>query len=272
MRARATRAPLLLILTVATFICEAQQPAFLDGGISSILTRMTSKSVATRNTALDDLVGVIAEGQQLGYDPVYGDVLAVFLKHHPEQANRIKLGLIGLLQIGNKAFINDKAPPMTYTENDSEHYAQTIGMVASLDDERTIPALVGAMTTGGMAVSGLLKYGPKALAPVLRESDNPNPLIRSSAVSVAIAILKRGNDASSHARMLRLIHAAIDDKEFLVRSSALRAIDGLAKEDQGQFMPALRRTAQQDPFSTTGGRYELRDRSQKMIDKITNQK
>ncbi len=218
-------------------------------------------------------MNVIAEGQKLGHDPAYGDVLAAFLKRHPEQANRITLGLIGLLQMGNEAFINDKSPPTAYTENDSEHYAQAIGIVASLDDERTIPALVGAMTTGGMAAGGLLKYGPKALGPVLKELNNPNPLIRSSAVSAAIAILKRNNDSTSHAQNLRLIQGAINDKEFLLRSSALWAIDGLAKEDQGQFLPALRRMAQQDPFSTTDGRrYELRDRSQKILDKIASKK
>jgi hypothetical protein len=266
------RTPRLMIVMAATFIaCYAQQPASLDSKITPILTRMTSKNVATRNTALDELLTVISEGRQLGYDPLYGDVLAAFLKRHPEQENRVKLGFIGLLQMGNEAFINDEAPPMTYTENDSEHYAEAIGIVASLDDERTIPALVGAMTTGGMAAGGLLKYGLKVLGPVLRELDNPNPLIRSSAVSVAIAILKRNNDPASHAQIRRLIQAAINDMEFLVRSSALRAIDDLAKTEQRRFTPDLQRMTKEDPFSTTDGRYVLRDRSQQMLDKITNQ-
>jgi len=255
--------------------CHAQQPATLDSKITSTLTRMTSKDVATRNTALDDLVVLIAEGQQLGFDPVYGDVLATFLKRYPEQANRVKLGLI--LQMGNDAFINDKNAPGTYTEHDSEHYAQTIGMVASLDDDRAIPALVGAMTTGGMASAGVGKYGQKALGPVLSQLNNPDPLVRSTAVSMAITILRIKNDRASQSQILGLIRTAIRDPEYVLRSSAVSAIENLS--DQKQFvsalqdlMPALQDMSRHDPYlSSFANRYPLRERATKLLEKITRQ-
>jgi len=248
-------------------VCRAQQPAALENQIADVLARMASKEVATRNAALENLIAVIAEGHQLGFDPAYGDVLATFLKRHAAQADRVKLGLIDLLNRGNDAFVNASPVPAIYTENDSEHYAISIEMVASLNDERAIPALVGAMTTGGMATRGLLKYGDKALGPVLGELNNPNPLVRGSAFRTGIEILKIKNDAVSHARVLGMIRAAIVDQTSLIRDNALWAIERLAPEDQGQFLAVLQEMAQGDPFFNSD-HYPLRDRARNLLEMV----
>ncbi len=261
------------VLAIST-VCQAQQPAALEKRISEVLALMSSKQVSTRNAALEDLIAVMAEGRQLGFDPAYGDVLAEFLMRHPGQADRVKLGLITLLNRGNDAFIKDKHAPATYTENDSEHYALAIEMVASLNDERAIPALVGAMTTGGVAAGGLLKFGEKALRPVLNELNNPNPLVRSTAVSTAITILRTKNDPASQVQILTLIRMAIRDPEYVLRSSALYAIENLSDEQQfvpalKALMPALQDMSQHDPYlSSFTAHYPLRERATKLLEKI----
>ena len=87
-------------------------------------------------------------------------------------------------------------------------------------------------------MEGILKYGQKALDPVLAQFHNPSPEVRSSAISVGITILRMTNDAASRARVIAIIRTTISDPEYLARSSALEAIEGL--DDWKQFLPALR--------------------------------
>ena len=248
--------------------CNAQESASLDSRVSAILVRMASSDRGTRNSAFDDLIGVITEGQQVGFDPEYSRFLDAFLARHPEQADRVKLGLINLLKADNVD--TTPQPAEDTSEDNSDHYAQAIEIVASLDDERAIPALIGAMTTGGMATEGLMKYGPKALRPVLSELNSSNSLVRVSAFMTAFKILKGTSDGASHVQMLSLIHTAITDADGLMRETALWAIENLATGDQGQFVPVLQEMAERDPFILPGQtHYRLRDRAKKLLDKIT---
>jgi len=247
----------------------AQKPAPIEARVSRILVRMASPNVAARHAGLDDLIELISAGQDLGFDPEYADALTAFLARHPAQADRIKLGLIKLLQADDDAVRDVKAAPGTYSEDDSEHYAQAIDLVASLNDERAIPALVGALPTGGMATDGVLKYAGKALGPVLARLHDPDPLMRSAAVSTAIAVWKQMNDAPSHARIREMIRTSLADPAFTVRSSALWAIDGL--DDAAEFVPALQAMAEHDPFTLPSeSRYPLRDEAKQLLAKIAS--
>jgi hypothetical protein len=261
----------LFIFTIAISVaCFAQQTASVDRRITEVLVRMASTDMATRHAGLDDLIKMISEGQKLGFDPEYPTVLATLLVRHPDQTERVKLGLINMLKSDDDAFMDSKAAPGTYTENDTEHWAAAVDLVSSSDDERAIPALVGAMTTGGMATHGILKYGQKALKPVLDKLDDPDPLVRSGAVSTAITILKTKNDAVSQAQIVSLIRMAIHDREFLVRSVALYAIDNFGA-DREQFLPALKEMAEHDPFQVPGQtNYPLRTSAGKLLQETAN--
>ncbi len=194
---------------VMSAVCRAQQPAASDDRLTMALAQMANKDLATRNAGFDDFVKVLTEGRQPGFGARYSSFLARFLASHPEQADRVTLGLINLLQSYDDTFMDRRTAPGTYTENDTEHWAQAIDMVASLDDDRAIPALVGAMTTGGMASAAVGKYGQKALGRVLSQLNNPDPLVRSTAVSTAITILRMKNDPGSQAQILGLLRTAI---------------------------------------------------------------
>ena len=267
---------LTLCLSVLAFaipvVAEAGQAEPLDSSVSGVLARMASSDLTTREAAFDDMLTLIYEGQKQNLGSGHADALANFFSNHPDQADRVKLGLINLLNADNSLFMGPKTPPGTYTEGDSDHYAEVIDAVSSLTDERAIPALVGAMTTGGMATGGLLKYGQKALDPVLEKLDDPNPMVRSDAIDTAVVILLMKNDAASHARILALVKPALKDGEFLIRSSALFAIERLS--DREQFVPALEELAQNDPFKLPGKAddggelYPIRLQAKRLLDEI----
>jgi hypothetical protein len=254
---------------IAISTCRSEQSASIDDRIAAAVTSMQSASMATRHAAFDDLIQIVSDGKQLGPDPAYAPMLGVFLRLHPDKTDSITLGLISLLKADDDAFVSTKTARGTYTENDTEHWARAIDIVSCLNDERTIPALVGAMTNGGGSCKGLLKYGQRALGPVRSKLRDPNPLVRSHAVSMATAILRLKDDFDSHAQTLDIIRAAIADPEFLVRSSAVSAIEGLA--DRARFVPALQEILEHDPFIVPGQtKYPLRMRGAKLLQEIAN--
>jgi hypothetical protein len=147
---------LCLALILSTPI-TAQLSASLDSKLSTILPRMNDHDLRAREGAFNQMLTLVREGQKRTAESGDAAVLAGFFKQHPEQADRIKLALIQLLKADNADFQDENTAPGTYTEDDTEHYAEVVNVVSSLNDERVVPALVGAMTTGRMAQQSLLK-------------------------------------------------------------------------------------------------------------------
>ena len=240
----------------------AQQSAPADPGkLGDSLSRLESSDLRVREAGFDELMGVVASEVGPPSDPgIPGDSLQKFLARHPDQAAQVGSALIHALTEANHLFIPDqdiasKNPSMepgtaTYTEDDSEDYARLIDAVASLDDERAIPALVGAMTTGGMAQRGLLKYGDKALEPISAQLKNSNPLVRAMALGMMTTILAAHNDPASHARIKDLIRSSLNDPRPVVRSQAIREIACI--EDREDFVPVLQQIAKTDPLKLPG--------------------
>jgi hypothetical protein len=241
---------LLLVLVISMAVC-AQQSASFDSRMSAALSGMKSANLATKEKTFDDVMTLISEEQHQAPMTGQADAFATFFAHHPDQAEPVKLGLIELLDSANNLFVSGKnATPGTYTEDDTEHYARIIDAVSSLDDERAIPALVGAMTTGGMAQRGLLKYGDKALGPVLEQLRNPDNLVRASALGLSVALLERSNDLKSRKRAVEIVRLALADPSSVVRGHAVREIDCLGQRQE--FVPILERIASTDPEKLLG--------------------
>src|SRR5208283_4379091 len=112
----------------------AQPPAPLDSKVSAVLARMGGNDLHKREAAFNDMMALIPEGQKGTTESGHPDALATFFKQHPEQADRIKLGLIQLLNADNADFQGESTPPGTYTEDDMEHYAEVVNVVSSLQD------------------------------------------------------------------------------------------------------------------------------------------
>lgn len=227
---------------------KAQRSTSLDSRVSAALDRLNKKDLHTREAAFDDMMALISEGQKQATEPDRAAALTGFFKQHPEQADGIKLGLIQLLKADNIDF--QGATPQTYTEDDMEHYAEVVNVVSSLKDERAIPALVGAMATGGMAQQAIFQYGDKALAPVLEQLKSSDPLVQSQALMMGFALLAERGDPASEAQIRELILAYVKAPLEPSRRIAVQEIDCL--DDRQNFVPLLEKIAKTDPEKRPG--------------------
>ena len=106
----------------------AQQGKSLDGRLRDTIHRMENGDLATREAAFDELMTAMAADKPT-QSAGTADLVNRFCARHPEHADRVKLGLIHLLTRENYLFVEDKNPPASYDEGDSEHYAQLIDVV-----------------------------------------------------------------------------------------------------------------------------------------------
>ena len=221
--------------------------------LPDILTRMQNADLHTRITAFNDLIAYSSADSPHGTKPKGpSETLNNFLIRHPESADQVKLTVIQLLAEENHSFIESKSPPPDSNANDDvgEYYAELVDTVSSLNDDRAIPALVGAMTTGGMAQRGVLKYGDKALSSVMEQLKSPDALVRASALGMAKGILEQKNDAASHALVISLIQSSLKDPGAVVRREAVQEIDCL--DERKDFIPVLEVIAKTDPDKLPG--------------------
>jgi len=244
----------LAVLIIGIAMCGPlyAQQASNNPNLSDIVSRMENADLSARQAAFNDLTTRIAsEEHSYSQGEPSSDALRKFFARHPDQADKIKLALIHLLDTENHPIIQDKNPsPNADAEEESEHYSALIDTVASLDDERAIPALIGAMTTGGMAERGLLKYGDNALGPLRDALKNPDALVRATALGISLTILKKKKDPASHSEVVSLIHVSLKDSSFVVRGHAVQEIDCL--DDRRDFVPILEQIAKTDPDKMPG--------------------
>jgi hypothetical protein len=226
----------------------AQQSTSLDSMISAILDRMNKKDLHTREAAFGDMMALISGRQKRSTGTDRPAALTDFFKQHPGQADRIKLGLIQLLKADNIDF--QSTAPGTCTEDDTNHYAEVVNVVSSLEDERAIPALVGAMATGGMAQQAIFGYGDKALAPVLQQLKSSDPLVQSQALMMSFQLLAERGDPAAQAQIRELILTYVKGPLEPSRRIAVQEIDCL--DDRQNFVPLLEEIAKTDPEKRSG--------------------
>jgi hypothetical protein len=247
------RLSILIVGIALSWPVYAQQGGSEDNSkLSDIVARLRSGDLHTGEAAFNDLTTRIASEERNYPQPqTSSDSLGKFLARHRDQGDQIKLGLIHLLATENHLFIQDKNPPVdAYTDDDLGHYKQLVYTVSSLNDERVIPVLVGAMTTGGIAERGLLKYGDAALRPLQDAFKNPDALVRARALGISMTILEKKKDPASHAQEESLVQAALQDSAMVVRSDAVHEIGCLSNRQD--FVPLLARIDKTDPDKLPG--------------------
>jgi hypothetical protein len=244
--------PVIVGLALSAVLSARAAPNGTDQ-LSGILARMKDRDLHAHITAFYDLLNYASSAGANGAQPRgSSDALNSFLVRHPEKADQVKLSLIELLKEENHSFIEVKNPPPDSHDEDDvgEYYAELVDTVSSLNDERAVPALIGAMTTGGMAQRGILKYGDKALQPVLEQLKSSDALARASALGMATAILEGKSDPAAHALVLNLLRSSLKDPGAVVRRHAVRQIDCLAERQD--FAPLLEEIAKTDPDKLPG--------------------
>lgn len=245
---------LFLVLALSTQITAQQSPS-LDARVSRILARMKDKQLSTREAAFSDMMGLLSEEQPQAWQSGQADAIASFFARHPDQARRIKLGLIQLLGPENEAFTKGK--PGSLTEDDTNYYAEVVRTVSTLNDERKTPALAGATSTGRMAQQAIFQYGDKALAPVLEQlKRQPDPnsvsdlLAQASALQMSFALLAKRGDPTSQAQIRELILAYVKAPSGATRRIAVQEIDCV--DDRQNFVSLLTEISKTDPQKLSG--------------------
>jgi hypothetical protein len=134
--------------------------------------------------------------------------------------------------------------------SESDYLPRLTATVAVFCDERAIPALVGAMTMGDAVTTALLRFGEKALGPVVEQLKNRNPWLRMSALNMSIKLLEARNDPASRIRTKGLIESSLTDPSSIVRENAIEQI--ICRDDRQDFLPILERIAKTDPLKLSG--------------------
>jgi len=167
-----------------------------------------------------------------------------------------------------------------YGEGKSEYYAGLIAFVAGLNDERAIPALLGAAGSGGMATRAVAQFGKKALDTTLAQVKNPDPHLAEGALWVIREMLKMHTvpGPDSHLRIKDTLKSALASPDHDVRETAMFAIEYL--DEREEFVPMLQNIAEHDPYKSpfnlggTGDRednqYVVRRGARLLLRKIAN--
>lgn len=174
------------------------------------------------------------------------------------ETDRLKVGIIQLLEKENGlANVPDDeqvkwqarlAKGEVETE-DEEFYPSLVQFVADMNDERAIPALVGAMPYGSDAAGALLRFGGKAVGPILEQLKSRNALLRISALEMAVT-MQGQNELLSPARIREMLRTALVDPESAVRGHAVEEVACLP--DRKDFVPVFEKLAKTDPVHYKG--------------------
>jgi hypothetical protein len=273
------RAALLVCLLLASVVqLSAQEPSTGTPAVSRISQQMKSPKWAERSKAFDEASEALASGK-LG----------------PNDTDRLKLRIIQLLVHENNGGLkeqDDEAKQASANANgaseadegegeeESDYYSGLIAFVAALNDERAIPALLGAANTGGIATRGVARFGKRAIEPTLVQVKSQNADLAEGALWVIRDMLefRLVSDPESHVRIKDVLRSALRSPEFGVRVSAMGAIEYL--DDREEFVSLLKEVSEHDPVKLAGQRpddggdngefYPARFDARRLLRKIAN--
>jgi hypothetical protein len=184
----------------------------------------------------------------------FGEALKLLAsnKSTSQEADHLRLSLFQLLATEN----NDQTAPANEREGEEsgEYYASLVGFVASLEDERAIPALLGASMTGGIATRAVARFGNKAVGPVTVQTRSKDAHLSEGALLVIRNMLQfqTTSDPDSQLRIKEALREALARPEEIVRETAIAAVEYLS--DREEFVPVLREIAEHDPYLLDGER------------------
>jgi hypothetical protein len=260
---------LLLITLVLSWSClvAAQDTQVAAPTVSSVLDGLKGTTWTVRSSAFGDATELLNSGK-LG----------------PNETESLRLAIIQLLIKENSGGLKEPDPPdvvdddESYGEQKADYYASLIAFVAGMQDERAIPALLGAANSGGMATRAVARFGVKALDPTLEQAISNNPHQASGALFVILQMLKLHtvSDPDSHLRIKNALRSALASSHHETREDAISTIEYL--DDREEFVPLLQQIAKEDPYrvqsnaagSKASGHYAVRHSAELLLHKIAN--
>lgn len=149
------------------------------------------------------------------------------LRDHPTDREAIAQAFISLLSSEN-AYAH-RAAPGSLPESYGDYHASLISSVAALRDGRATDALLGAITTGGLATDGLVALGAAAIPAVLRALDSPDPAARMGTTMVLGGMASQRGSLGLEAANIDMIRSglirAIKDTHYSVRWAAVLSLE-----------------------------------------------
>jgi HEAT repeat protein len=153
-------------------------------------------------------------------------------------SDRVKVAIIDTLPT-ETAFVKMQS---SLSDAYSTYYGDLVAAVASLDDTRSITALLGVVNTGSIATSALAGFGKSALDPLLAMLDSEDPTIRAGIVMTLTQMLSpvnlaNVNDSDTMARLAGAFDVASVDVNQYIRNAAvagnsrLKQVHGDLNED-----------------------------------------
>jgi len=228
---RNSRTLILAFAAGAFFAAPIRATAQQSDPVSGLLAQLASPQVTIRFAGFYALLSV---------SPAQNAV-------NPAQtANSVTAGVFGLLRTFpgdkpqivaalNQLLIVENTDPSLSTlasdpddESPGDFYGDVIEAVAALKDSSSIPALTGAIDTGGMATGTLASFGPAALPSVLPAVYSSDITKRAAAAFTLVEMLSP--------TYLGLVSDAVS--QSFIRAGLQRAVGSFASSSTYQFMAA----------------------------------
>jgi hypothetical protein len=244
--------------------------------VSAVLERTTGGKWTDRRKAFEDALELMRSG-----------------KLTPQEDERLRLGMIQLLLKESTGGLKepDDEPQADAPENDDgyhgeekgDYYSGLISVVAGMNDERAIPALLAAAGSGGIATRPIAGFGKKALDATLAQIESKDPDRATGALHVVRDMLefRTVSDAESLVRIKNTLRSALSSPEYRVRMNAMASIEYLQDRDREEFVPILREIAAHDPYNgedvpiivpgtEKNDRHIVRHEAERLLVKIAN--
>ena len=212
-----------------------------------------------RRDRFAELIGLSPEDyRKLGVANMHHHIEVGLIARKSADVDARKRALIALLDAENKTVAGEKVLSEEYVN----YYGDVVAAVATLNDPRSLSALLGAITTGNMVWSTLIGFGPSAVAPVTGLLVSPEDRVRSTATLTLSEMLVRSREIATDAHSRQTIKAALADasmdRSYLVR---MRAVVGLARLGDVDALAMVKELAANDPFrdEMREGRYIVRE-------------
>lgn len=247
--------------------------------IESLLKQMKNSDWNTRRTAFYELLKLGFGTDFNGQTAQIPSALSKLSRKHPDNADKINLTLIRLLETENN-LIREQEKKFeltgeTLTEEYTNYHGDLIGTVAGLKDSRSVNALVGVINTGNMATKGLAALAPFSIDTVAEKVDNEEWSTRSSATRALSQMLEPANinrveseAPGSREKIKNLLIRKAKDADYNVR---LSAINGLGKLHDREAVQVLEDISRNDMYQSTKGgttSYPVREAAKKHLNHI----
>lgn len=135
-------------------------------------------------------------------------------------------------------------------------HGDVIASVVALNDRRAIPALLGAIDTGGMVTGSLASFGDAALPGILQRVNDQDTVVRMGTINSLAEMLSKNptlfnaNRIETEQVKRALLSAAADNEEPGVR---MVAVGGLAALRDPSVLSVIQKLAELDPAGRLTG-------------------